>query len=97
MRITKNILRVTIAICVAYTMNDIQFTIVRFLIPLKVYFRSTIYPIQHRNAESIHIMMLLFNIVYCLVYVFVNTKKNRCYLIGGYFLILIGLYLILLL
>ena len=97
MKILKDISRAAIAICVAYTMNKIQFTIVRFIVPLCVYMRSTLYPIQYRNSEVIYLYTLLFNIVYCLIYAFVGTKRNRWYLVGGYFLILIGFYLIVLL
>ncbi len=40
--------------------------------------------------------LLLFNIVYCLVYAFVNTKRNRWYLALLYVLLMTTFYLIVL-
>lgn len=97
MKTTKGISRAAIAICVAYTMNKVQFAIVQLTVPLYIHFRSTIYPIQYKDADIIYLYTLFFHIVYCLVYVFVYTKRNRWYLVGGYFLILIGFHLIILL
>lgn len=97
MKIQQIILKVAIAICVAYTINKVQFTIIRFIVSLYVYEYSTFYPIKYRDRNAIYLTMLSFNIVYCLVYAFVNTKKNRWSLISLYFLLLVIFYFILLL
>lgn len=94
MRLLKIILKVVIATLVGYLINRLQFLL--YAIGEQIYY-NVLFPDACKyksNIWELYVVMLLLNIVFCNIYIFINSEKKKRLLFVLYILLVVTSYLL---